>query len=177
MNPDKKIGEPIKEDNRQHFGFIAQEVREIFPELVYEDDEGYLGIDYVFFITLLIEEIKQQKNVVTELNEEIAILKQKINTSNIETTDGLELGNKLFQNIPNPFKNNTVIEYELQNNFSNAPILIFNLQGTLIISYSLLESGKNQVTITGSELKPDMYLYTLIVDGKEIDTKKMILTE
>jgi hypothetical protein len=33
------------------------------------------------------------------------------------------------------------------------------------------------VTIEGHTLKAGMYLYTLIADGKEVDTKKMILTK
>jgi hypothetical protein len=32
-------------------------------------------------------------------------------------------------------------------------------------------------TIEGHTLKAGMYLYTLIADGKEVDTKKMILTK
>lgn len=35
-------------------GVIAQEVREIFPELVEERDNGYLAVDYLKFTTLLI---------------------------------------------------------------------------------------------------------------------------
>ena len=35
-------------------GVIAQEVKEIFPELVEERDNGYLAVDYVKFTTLLI---------------------------------------------------------------------------------------------------------------------------
>lgn len=176
MNPDKKIGKIIEEDNRQHFGFIAQEVRELFPELVYEDDKGYLGIDYVSFIPLIMEELKHQKNLMEELRNEILVLKQGGNILGSELNNE-ESANKLFQNVPNPFKNSTIIEYELQSNFNKASILIFNLQGTLITSYPLSASGKNQISIKGSELNPGMYLYSLIIDGKEIDTKRMILTE
>jgi len=32
-------------------------------------------------------------------------------------------------------------------------------------------------TKNGGELQPGMYLYSLIIDGKEMDTKRMILTE
>jgi hypothetical protein len=32
-------------------------------------------------------------------------------------------------------------------------------------------------TIQGSEFQAGMYLYSLIADGKEVDTKRMILTK
>lgn len=176
MNPDKNIGKILEEDNRQHFGFIAQEVRELFPELVYEDDKGYLGIDYVSFIPLIIDELKHQKNSLEELRNEILVLKQGDNILGSELNND-QSANKLFQNVPNPFNNSTIIGYELQSNFNKASILIFNLQGTLITSYPLSAGGKNQISIKSSEFKPGMYLYSLTIDGKEIDTKKMILTK
>ncbi|MDE6740785.1 MAG: tail fiber domain-containing protein, partial [Muribaculaceae bacterium] len=42
-------------DPRMHFGFIAQEVQKIYPNLVVEDEEGMLAIDYTGFIPLLVE--------------------------------------------------------------------------------------------------------------------------
>ena len=49
-------------------GVIAQELKEIIPESVRENDTGYLSVRYEKIIPLLIEAIK-------ELNEEIKILK------------------------------------------------------------------------------------------------------
>jgi hypothetical protein len=37
--------------------------------------------------------------------------------------------------------------------------------------------SNTSVTIEGHTLKAGMYLYTLIADGKEVDTKRMILTK
>jgi len=51
------------------------------------------------------------------------------------------------------------------------------LQGKQIKQINIEERGNGSVIINGYELTPGMYMYTLIVDGKEIDTKKMILTE
>jgi hypothetical protein len=32
-------------------------------------------------------------------------------------------------------------------------------------------------TINGNSFEPGMYLYALVIDGKEVDTKRMILTK
>jgi hypothetical protein len=50
------------------------------------------------------------------------------------------------------------------------------MNGSQIKSILLTQTGKGNVTVNASELKPGMYLYTLVADGKEVDTKRMILT-
>ena len=43
--------------------------------------------------------------------------------------------------------------------------------------HDTIEGIENYFTINGSELQPGLYIYTLVADGKEVDTKRMILTE
>ncbi len=62
-------------DTKQ-YGFIAQEVKEVYPELVSEDVEGLLSINYVALIPLIIEAAKQQKNQI-ETYKKLFILKKK----------------------------------------------------------------------------------------------------
>jgi hypothetical protein len=49
------------------------------------------------------------------------------------------------------------------------------MNGILLKSFPINVTGQNQLTINGSELKVGMYIYTLIVNNKEVDTKRMIL--
>jgi len=58
--------------------------------------------------------------------------------------------------------------------------LIFNnlhMQGEQIKYIVVNERGNTSVILEGHTLKAGMYLYTLIADSKEVDTKKMILTK
>ena len=41
----------------------------------------------------------------------------------------------------------------------------------------LTQRGQGSETILGSQFQAGIYLYALIVDGKEVDVKQMILTE
>jgi hypothetical protein len=43
--------------------------------------------------------------------------------------------------------------------------------------YNVNGKGKQTVTIDGNGFEPGMYLYVLVIDGKEVDTKRMILTK
>ena len=40
-----------------------------------------------------------------------------------------------------------------------------------------ISSGETSVSVNGWELGEGMFFYTLIVNGKEIDTKRMIITK
>jgi hypothetical protein len=51
------------------------------------------------------------------------------------------------------------------------------MNGVQLKSYPVVERGKGNLTIQGSEFSAGMYLYALIADGKVIDTKRMILTK
>ena len=66
------------------FGVIAQELQEIYPDLVYTDGEGNLGVDYIELVPILIKAVQsQQKKIedfemkIDELTKEIAVIKSK----------------------------------------------------------------------------------------------------
>ncbi|GAB3941269.1 hypothetical protein GCM10028805_04240 [Spirosoma harenae] len=42
-------------------GFVAQEIQQIFPELVQTDDKGFLSVNYIGFIPHLVEAVKELK--------------------------------------------------------------------------------------------------------------------
>lgn len=55
----------------RHIGFIAQEVQPLFPELVSNDNEGFLSMDYNGMIPILLEAIKELKAEVDYLKTQI----------------------------------------------------------------------------------------------------------
>jgi hypothetical protein len=50
-------------------GVIAQDVKEVLPEIVHERKDGYLAIDYVKLIPVLIEEVKSLNNRIKALED------------------------------------------------------------------------------------------------------------
>jgi hypothetical protein len=56
-------------------------------------------------------------------------------------------------------------------------INVYDLQGSQIRSYQIYQSGEGEITIPASELKPGIFIYNLIVDGAEVSSKRMIITE
>ena len=72
---------------------------------------------------------------------------------------------------------NTEIKFYISEDVKTAQLCIYNLQGTQIKQIVIAKRGEGLQLISGSELTAGMYLYALIVDGKEVDTKRMILTK
>jgi len=91
--------------------------------------------------------------------------------------DELDRLPELFQNTPNPFSKNTKIRYRIPETAGNGALYIYDLQGKQVRMFDNLDRGNGSVTVSGRELYAGMFIYTLIVDGKDVGTKRMILTE
>jgi hypothetical protein len=53
------------------YGLIAQEVAKIYPDLVKERDDGYLGISYLELIPFLIKAIQEQQEEIASLKKDL----------------------------------------------------------------------------------------------------------
>ncbi len=162
-----------KQSAIRHYGLIAQDLQELYPDLVYEGQEGYLGINYVELVPVLICAIQELKQELNELkgNETVHKAPQATEVSSI-----VAKGNVLYQNSPNPFNGQTLIRFQLAENVNNAAICIFDMQGKMLKNFPI-SSGNDSITVNSYELGQGMFLYSLIVNGQEIDTKKMIITK
>jgi hypothetical protein len=91
-------------------------------------------------------------------------------------TSGLTGAPKLEQNIPNPFHENTTIKYYLPSGMRTASIVITDLSGVQLKTFDLGGSkGFGQVLISGGAFAAGTYIYTLTVNGKVVDSKRMVL--
>jgi len=176
-------------------GLIAEDVEMTVPEVVKTLEDGYKGISYGNLVALLIEAIKEQEIHINNLETIISscCLEHDSNQGNQpnsnqikSTDDSIEKSRNnpgtngmpiLYQNIPNPFNEKTTIQYYIPESTVESSILILDMQGRLLKNYKSINKGLSSIVISAGELKPGMYMYTLIWNNKEIDTKKMILTE
>ncbi len=176
------------------YGFIAQEVKEVLPELVWEDEDGYYAVNYDGVLPVLVEAIKELNDKSTEnaeLEDRLTAMEQELEAlknllkdasgsdSSIDITpedEGDKNEASLSQNAPNPFENETIIGAYIPDHSSHAELVIHTLAGKEIHRETLLQRGQAQIRISGDKLqKGGQYLYSLIIDGEKIDTKKMIL--
>jgi len=83
----------------------------------------------------------------------------------------------LKQNAPNPFNSNTIIRYHTPSYTKNAQIIITEMNGRNLKTIKIPNNGPGQVNISAGSLPAGSYVYSLIIDGKKVDSKQMILTK
>jgi len=164
--------ETLKE---MHYGLSAQELREIYPDLVREGQDGYLGINYIELVPILIRSIQELKAELDEVKGMDTGRTRSVE-DNKEVFNTVSSKNVLYQNSPNPFKEQTIIRFSLADDARNAAICIFDMTGKTIKKLPI-SSGMDSVSIGGYELGEGMFLYSLVVNGQEIDTKRMIISK
>lgn len=164
----------IKTNNGHRLGFIAQEVEEILPGLVQIMPDSTKAVAYTDMIALLVEAMKEQQLEIESLKSEIKKGSGNLKSTQTSTDEMKTERGFLLQNTPNPFSNQTEIGYFIEESKS-ASIMIFDLQGTLVKTIPIQNIGQGTITISNSDLKAGMYLYTLVSNGIEIDTKRMIV--
>ena len=67
-----------KKDGRQTIGVLAQDIQEVFPELVTTDDNNMLAVNYQGLVPVLINALKEQDAKVKEQEERLARLEAMI---------------------------------------------------------------------------------------------------
>ena len=187
------VASNTKNQNPKKIGLIAQEVEQVIPEAVRTTEDGTKGIEYNAIIPILINAIQELKTVVTdqqieisELQEEIEQLKnpstpllpQPITTKSV-TQNSSSISNSIdeayiSQNAPNPFSGESEIKYQVPQTAISAYIGIYNLNGLQIQQYPL-EKGAGTITISAGNLSSGIYIYSLIIDGEEIESRRMVV--
>ncbi|MHB1279031.1 MAG: SdrD B-like domain-containing protein [Bacteroidia bacterium] len=81
----------------------------------------------------------------------------------------------LKQNIPNPAQASTSIGYYLPEGSMQAQITIYDIQGRLIKTIPLNQTGEAEVTVQTNDMNAGVYIYKLSANGISIDSKHMII--
>lgn len=162
----------LKTAGSNKFGVIAQELQNCLPELVQMNEAGSMTIHYEGFIPLLIEAIKEQQKTIGQLEDQINYLMSYIhgNAPDESSSDAPIL----YQNAPNPFSNETEIICYVPGTATEAILNLFDLGGIQLRSYNVRTDGFTSIRLYSADFLPGMYLYTLLVDGKEIGTRKIV---
>lgn len=162
---------------KKQLGFSTQDLQAVFPELVTADEKGYLSVNYIGLIPVIVEAFKEQQSEIESLRREMAISKNLKNATSIINFSADLTENILYQNAPNPFSQSTVIKYSLENDASDAKICVYGLNGNQLKCYLLEHGGYGSITIFADELTAGMYYYSLIADATLIGTERMVLTD
>ncbi|MCW3110029.1 MAG: hypothetical protein JWQ09_4535 [Segetibacter sp.] len=186
-----------QKEKKLYTGFIAQEVEDAAKKLNYDfsgiykpaNDKDVYGLSYSDFVVPLVkavqelskknEELNKKAEQIDLLQKEVADLKEMVTrlaNGQVLTTTNNSLNNiTLDQNNPNPFGSITSIPYNVPAGFKSAQLVITDASGKTFKSISLQKAGQGLVNLDATLLSSGAYNYTLIVDGKMITTRKMVV--
>ena len=184
-----------------HYGLIAQDVEKVLPNLVKNskfetglatqqalptgkenaqtakaksETIDFKAVNYTELIPLLIKGMQEQQNEIDALKQQVATLTGN-SSSDAKTATLSSAG--LLQNVPNPYKNSTTIQYNLPAKFSSAQIIVTDNAGKILKQVNVSGVGKGSININASSLAAGNYNYSLWVDGRLIETKQMVLAK
>ncbi|HRI22554.1 MAG TPA: T9SS type A sorting domain-containing protein, partial [Panacibacter sp.] len=188
---------PFKAEGEQ-IGVVAQELEKVAPYMVNKKAMGdmkdlrevnnqaypFLLINAVKELAAENEELKKQVADIPALKNEIAAIKAMLTSSIAKTIAPISQQDVNFetayldQNIPNPPTGNfTKINYNIPNGTIKAELVITDNAGRKIKQISLNTFGKGLLNLDTKGLASGTYAYTMYVDGKIIDTKKMVVVK
>ncbi len=125
------------------------------------------------------EKLKSLENKVAELSTLVEkLLSQEAKTSkNTSYLLPLEQKARLEQNQPNPFLQNTLVDYFIPMDVQQAYIQVTSQDGKVLGKVQITEMGKGQVNIQSKNYPTGTYFYSLVLDGQALETKRMVLTQ
>ncbi len=137
----------------------------------------FKALNYTELIPIIIKGMQEQQQQIDELKQTVQALSGNADRSSINSSS-LSAGSvRLDQNTPNPFSQNTVIRCYIPSTVHQAQLIVYSTAGRQIQSFTLNNKGTNEVTINAGTLSSGQYTYTLFADGKNVDSKNMILTK
>ncbi|WP_231477995.1 T9SS type A sorting domain-containing protein [Xylanibacter brevis] len=166
----------IQKLSKKHYALDAEQLESLFPDLVYEQEDGTKVINYMELIPLLVQSIGELNERINKLSQQKDYGVQFARSASDIDEEKTVTSASLQQNTPNPFSSQTKIRFTLPDNTRNAYIYIFDMNGKMQKQIAI-DSSMDSVTINGYELAAGIYLYSLVVNGQEIDTKRMILSK
>ncbi|HRI22246.1 MAG TPA: tail fiber domain-containing protein, partial [Panacibacter sp.] len=179
-------------------GFVAQDVEKSAKEIGYDfsgvdapkNDDDLYGLRYDAFVVPLVkavQELSTENDALKETNNVLETRLEKVekllaqltsqtaNENTIQNTSVTLSAARLEQNIPNPFSNNSMVKYYLPEKTMQAFLKITDVKGAIIKTISLNAKGSGSISFSNEGLASGVYYYSLIADGKIIDTKKMVI--
>jgi hypothetical protein len=123
-------------------------------------------------VAALQQEVSTLKQALADIQAQVAALKSGSLqvVTNAATTESFVLAN-----APNPFNGSTTIKYAYPGTATKAFLTVTDLNGKPVKRFDLKANSGNSVTLTlDGSATAGTYIYALEVDGRVVESKKMV---
>jgi hypothetical protein len=169
----KETGEDTDEMSRRYWNLIPHQGKTVYIEIA-DLSTGAFG-------HINVDDITESMDIIDPSNPENGSGRARDRIGDTAEADRPAPDMRLFQNSPNPFNPATEIPYYLPRE-AHVTLVVYNVNGSRICTlvndsnsegrHRTSWDGRND---DGSLVSAGIYFYRLTVDGKIIDTKKMVL--
>lgn len=158
--------------NVTQYGFLAQDVEKIIPDIVETDEGGAKAINYTALIPMLVQSIQELQATISNQNAVIESLSSRVDASALKSATKSDY---IISCTPNPTQAEITFTYSLGTESAKAQIIITTLTGHQV--HQIDCSGQNSVSTNLSSLNAGIYLATLVVDNNIRDSKQIVVSK
>ena len=169
--------DPVVSFGKSYYALDVNAVKQSFPALIIKDAQGNEYVNYTQLVPILVQAIKELKTELDDLKETVASSgTRKVNAATNIATNTLDEGwGSISQNTPNPFTGQSTVRVSVPDDASDAYIDILTLNGASVKRIPV-SNGLSEVSLSSFEFAPGTYLYTLVVNGKVSETRRMVVS-
>ena len=159
---------PIENGVRQ-YGFLAQDVEKVMPDVVATDENGFKMVNYIAIIPVLVKAVQELQSTVSKQSDLIKELigKQSSGTGKIETA------NKILSCSANDSGERLSIATQLDDGVTNARLVISSISGEPERTIPVSAQSPN-VDENISSLQKGIHIVGLYIDNGLSDSKNWV---
>lgn len=161
-------------------GLNPEQLESVYPELVSRDEQGNFFVNYVEIVPLLVQSIRELSARVAELESGNGMgVIRKAKALSAASGGGNEDAVPVAQNSLNSFSEGYTVTLDVPQNAKNATVFIYDANRICVKKIIVKERGRIELPVRTTDImkeKTDTFIYSLVVDGIVVETRRMIVT-
>lgn len=141
---------------KRHFGLSLEQLKEVFPDLVYEQEDGSYGVNYMEMVPILVKTINELNNRLSVLEGKNKAIEQPSKTKILSNTT-------------------SVLELKVNDNIKDAAVNVYNINGVFVKKIKVTNRGVFSINLSKEDLADGLYIYALVADGNIVSTKRVAI--
>lgn len=152
----------------RQYGFLAQEVEQVLPEIVRNDSTGDKSVNYLALIPLMVQSVQELYSAAADNS---AALDQLVNGRPTQSSAGIN--NKIVGCSPNPTTGFVTISTQLEETVTEAKIVITGVDGCIVKVLTVSHQAPT-VTTDMSLFQQGVYIVSLYINDNQVDYCRLI---